>query len=415
MNTINPQILKGFRDFLPVEKRKRDFLTKKVIGVFEQFGFEPLETPTLEPADLLLGKYGTEADKLVYTFEDKGGRKVGLRYDQTVPTARVLAQYQNILPKYFRRYQIQNVFRAEKPQKGRFREFTQCDIDIFGSISPLADAEIMATTYFSFKAIGYPKINLAINDRLTLFQYLKPYETKSVSIFSLIQTIDKLEKLGREKVIEELTKKGLDKKKAEEALVSIMSADPTDNLKKIIDYSVSLGVPKNNIIFSPTLARGLDYYTGMIFEVMLPGYEVGSCGGGGRYNRLIEQLGGVSIPAVGIAFGFDRMVEAADFFKLIPTENLGSQILITVFSEELTEDSLNLAKLLRKNNIKTEVFPSIDKLDKQLKYADRKGIPYVVIIGPEEKEKEIVKLKNMKTGEQKEITIGQLVNNKYDR
>src|SRR5579859_5434391 len=164
------QTLKGFRDFLPLEKRKRDFVRGKIVEIFERFGFEPLETPTLEYASLLLGKYGEEADKLVYTFEDRGERKVGLRYDQTVPTARVLAQYANDLPRFFRRYQIQNVFRADKPQKGRYREFTQCDVDIFGTTSPLADAEILACTYFAFQNVGYPEIELRVNDRQLLFQ-----------------------------------------------------------------------------------------------------------------------------------------------------------------------------------------------------------------------------------------------------
>src|SRR3989337_4262963 len=158
------QTLKGFRDLLPAEKRARDFVTKKLVETFENFGFSPLETPTLEYASLLLGKYGKEADKLVYTFKDRGKREVGLRYDQTVPTARVLAQYQGKLPQYFRRYQIQNVFRAEKPQKGRYREFTQCDIDIFGSTSPIADAEIIACTYFAFQNVGYPQLKIYIND-----------------------------------------------------------------------------------------------------------------------------------------------------------------------------------------------------------------------------------------------------------
>lgn len=409
MNTIKPQTLKGFRDFLPEEKRKRDYLTKKIIEVFELYGFEPLETPTLESADILLGKYGKEADKLVYTFKDRGDREVGLRYDQTVPTARVLAQYQNILPKYFRRYQVQNVFRADKPQKGRFREFTQCDIDIFGSNSPLSDAEIVATTYFAFKAIGYPKIKLVINDRQTLFKYLQPFENKKVNIFSLIQSVDKLEKIGQEKVVEELVKKGLEKSSAEKALEIIKIAKPSENLKLIINYSLTLGIPKEDIVFSSTLARGLDYYTGMIFEVILPGYEIGSCGGGGRYDKLIEQLGGVNIPAVGIAFGFDRMVEAADFFYLIPKENVGSKVLVSVFSQEQVDQSLKIANLLRQNKIKTEVYPNIDRLDKQLKYADKKGIPYVVIIGPEEVEKEVVKVKNMKTGDQKELSQNKLL------
>lgn len=177
-NDQTPQNLKGFRDFLPEEKRCRDFVMEKIKQTFELFGFEPLETPTLEYSSVILGKYGQEADKMVYSFTDKGSRELSLRYDQTVPTARVLAQYQNKIPKYFRRYQIQNVFRSDKPQKGRFREFTQCDIDIFGSTSPLADAEIIACTYFSFKNIGFPNVILRLNDRQILFNVLKPYATE---------------------------------------------------------------------------------------------------------------------------------------------------------------------------------------------------------------------------------------------
>lgn len=171
-NTTQPlQTLKGFRDFLPEEKRNRNFVMEKIKETFEKFGFEPLETPTLEYSSLLLGKYGDEADKLVYTFEDRGGREIGLRYDQTVPTARVLAQYQNELPRYFRRYQMQNVFRADKPQKGRYREFTQCDIDIFGSTASTTDAEIVACTYEAFKNVGFDNLEIRFNDRQLLFPY----------------------------------------------------------------------------------------------------------------------------------------------------------------------------------------------------------------------------------------------------
>ncbi len=408
MNT--PQTLKGFRDFLPEEKRRRDYVMKKIIEVFELFGFDPLETPTLEYASLLLGKYGKEADKLMYTFKDRGDREVALRYDQTVPSARVLSQYQNLLPKYFRRYQIQNVFRADNPQKGRFREFTQCDIDIFGSTSSIADAEIIATTYFAFKNVGYPTVKILINDRQTLFTYLESFVNKKVDVFSLIQTIDKLEKIGKEKVIEELVDKGLIKEEASKALSSIQSAKVSQNLQTIIDYLVNLGVPKESLVFTSTLARGLDYYTGMIFEVMLPEYTAGSCGGGGRYDKLIGQLGGIDIPAVGIAFGFDRMVDAAEVLKIIPEEKSGTQVLVCVFNEETVIESLSIVKKLREENIPTEILPSSsDKLDKQLKYADRKKIPYVVIVGPEEVKKKIVKLKNMKTGEQKELSVKDLI------
>lgn len=381
----------------------------KIIQTFELFGFEPIETPTLEYASLLLGKYGKEADKLVYTFKDRGERELGLRYDQTVPTARVLSQYKNILPKFFRRYQIQNVFRADKPQKGRYREFIQCDIDIFGSNSPVADAEIVSATYFAFKNIGYPQIKVLINDRQTLFDSLKPYVTEQVTIFSLIQSIDKLEKIDQEEVIKELINKGLEKTQAEKALKSIKRATLSPNLKEIINNSVSLGVPKETLVFTSTLARGLDYYTGMIFEVILPEFSESSCAGGGRYDKLIEQLSGINVPAVGIAFGFDRMIEAAEYFKIIPDKNLGSQVLVTVFGQDLLSASLETAYQLRLKGVKTEVYPTIEKIDKQLKYADKQKIPFVIIIGPEEAQKNILKIKNMETGEQKNLSLEQTI------
>lgn len=393
---------KGFRDFLPSEKRKRDFVAEKVKEVFEKFGFEPLETPTIEYANILLGKYGKEADKLVYTFEDKGGRNLGLRYDQTVPTARVLAEYAYSLPAGFRRYQIQNVFRADKPQKGRFREFTQCDIDIFGSKSPVADAEILATTYFSYKNIGFPNVKLKINDRQTLFNTFKNFATPEVNIFSIIQSIDKLDKQTEEDVVKELVSKGLSSESATKCITNLNLATLTDNLSKIIDNAVQLGVPKENIIFDPKLARGLDYYTGMIFEVSVPEYGKNSLGGGGRYDDLIKSLGGPNTPAVGIAFGFDRMVEAADELNLIPQNNAGTKVLVTIFSPELLSNSLIITKSLRENSISTEIYPDENaRLEKQLKYADRKGIPYAIIVGPEEVVKNGFMLKNLETKEQK--------------
>lgn len=405
------QTLKGFRDFLPLEKRKRDFVATKVKEVFEKFGFEPLETPTLEYADLLLGKYGEEADKLVYTFEDRGERKIGLRYDQTVPTARILAQYANVLPKYFRRYQIQNVFRADKPQKGRFREFTQCDIDIFGSSSPTADAEILACTYAAYKNVGYPEVFLKVNDRQTLFTTLSPFATDKVDTFSIIQSIDKLDKQTPEQVTKELVGKGLTQEVAKKILDSIQNAIISDNLSTIIQNATRLGVPEKQIIVSPSLARGLDYYTGMIFEVTISGYEVGSCGGGGRFDKLIGQLGGVDTPAVGIAFGFDRMVEAADEMNLFPKDIFSSaKILVTIFDKKLEEKSLEVSSYLRSNNVSAELWVEAGtKMDKQLKYADQKGIPYVVIIGPEEAEKNIVTLKNLQTREQQQLPLEEVV------
>ena len=328
-----------------------------------------------------------------------------------MPTARILAQYQQILPKYFRRYEIQNVFRAEKPQQGRFREFTQCDIDIFNSTSPIADAEILATTYFAYKNVGYPEIILLINHRTLLFKLLNPFVSDKVNVFSLIQTIDKLEKIGSSGVSEELQKKGLSSEDAQLVVSHVENADnSSDNLKSIIVYAQKLGVPKSVLKFTPYLARGLDYYTGMIFEVVLPGYPAGSCGGGGRYDKLIGQLGEVDVPAVGIAFGFDRMVEAAEYFKIIPEGILKQPILVTIFEENLLNKSLELANILRKNGVTIEVFPAIEKLDKQLKYANKKNLPFVVILGPDEVKNNTVKLKNMKTGEQTTLPVQDLIN-----
>lgn len=403
---ITPQTLQGFRDFLPTEKRKRDWLVKKIIEVFEQFGFEPIETPTLEYASVILGKYGNEADKLVYTFKDRGDREIALRYDQTVPTARILAQYSQQLPKYFRRYQIQNVFRADKPQKGRYREFTQCDIDIFGSTDPLSDAEVIACTYFAYKNIGYPSLKLKINDRSILFDKLEKFATEKVSVLSIIQSIDKLDKISPDDVINELNRKGLTIESGSVALESIKNATLSSNLSEIITLAEKLGVPKDDIIFTPTLARGLDYYTGMIYEVSVPEYGVNSLGGGGRYDKLIGQLGGLDIPAVGIAFGFDRMVDAAEQLGLITTENLSTTVLVTVFDASLSHQSAVMTQSLRNAGIATELHVnSEDKLEKQLKYADRKGIPYVVIQGPEEVSRDVVKLKDMKAKTQQELTL----------
>ncbi len=409
MSKQSVQTLKGFRDFLPAEKIKRDYVTAKVIKTFEQFGFTPLETPTLEYAELLLGKYGDEADKLVYNFEDRGGRKVALRYDQTVPTARVLAQYQSQLPRYFRRYQIQNVFRADKPQAGRYREFTQCDIDVFGTTSPLSDAEIIACTYASFANIGFKDIQLRINDRQVLFTALEPFVNKQVDVFSIIQSIDKLDKMSVDKVVIELVDKGLSQDNAQAALKSIQEAEESTNLTKIIDLSQDLGVPKENLVFTSTLARGLDYYTGMIFEVILPEYGSGSCGGGGRYDKLIDQLGGVDIPAVGIAFGFDRMVEAADKLGLIPNDGTGTQVLVTVFNEESQTKSAQVSNQLRKAGIKTELYPAVDGLGKQFKKADQAQIPYAVIIGEEEIAQDKVSLKNLNSGDQIMMSVEEVI------
>lgn len=405
--TNKPQTLKGFRDFLPDEKLKRDFVQNNIQSTFEAFGFKPIETPTIEYASLLLGKYGKEADKLIYRFQDRGKRDVALRYDQTIPTARVLAQYQDRFPKYFRRYQIQNVFRADKPQKGRFREFTQCDADIFNSESTIADAEIIALFYFIYKNLGFKKITIKYNDRKVLFSTLSQFANKNINVFSLIQTIDKLDKRTKSQVIEELVKKGLATQLANKVLDEITNIQPTKNLSLIIKSAVSLGVPNQALEFSPTLARGLDYYTGLIFEGFVENYQVGSVGGGGRYDNLINQLGGADIKAVGFSLGFDRTVEALDQQIKIPTTTSSTKVLVTIF--ESKKASLKLANQLRQNQINTEIFPQKSPIKKQFKYADQNNIPFVCVIGPNELKTNQVTLKNMKSGKQTTLPLDKLI------
>lgn len=406
MTTV--QTLKGFRDFLPEEKRKRDFVAQKMRTVYQRFGFSPLETPTLEYADLLLGKYGEEADKLVYKFLDRGEREVALRYDQTVPTARILAQYQNELPKYFRRYQIQNVFRADKPQRGRYREFTQSDCDIFGSTSPIADAEILAVFYAVYKELGLGSLVIELNDRQTLFGTLGVFANPKTDVFSLCQTIDKSDKLSEADLTAELLNKGLNTQQVTNLYYALKNAEMSSELAKIVDNAVALGVPREALKFNPKLARGLDYYTGLIFEGRVPEYPVGSVGGGGRYDSLIEQLAGVTMPAVGFGIGFDRTVEAVEQQGLIPTEVSTAQVMVTVF-EGFEQTALSAAQKLRKNGVSVEVFPGVEKLGKQFKLADQKSIPFAVIVGEQEVANNQLQLKNLQSGEQQQLTLEQVV------
>jgi histidyl-tRNA synthetase len=404
-----PQLLKGFRDFLPKDKQARDFVMGKITETFKQFGFEPIETPTIEYKSTIMGKYGDEADKLVYSFTDNGDREVALRYDQTVPTARFIVNNFNELSFPFRRYQMQNVFRADKPQRGRYREFTQCDIDIFGSTDPMADAEVLACTYAAYKAIGFQAVQISVNDRQTLLSVLKPYETDTVNVFSIIQTIDKMDKLPKEEVIAELERKGLTNVSAVQALSDLLSVQPSAALEKIMSLAETLGVRSAELSFDPTLARGLDYYTGMIFEVRIPEFTVGSVCGGGRYDNLIEQLSGLDMPAVGMAVGFDRTVEAAVQFGLIPSTIDDKSVLVTIFDESLAGESAKIAKTLRDQGISVELYPKFAKLEKQLKYADKKGIRYVVVIGSQEVDQGKIQIKDLQSGEQQLLTIDEFL------
>jgi len=390
------QTLKGFRDFLPAEARKRQYVINTLRDVFASYGYDPLETPTLEYEEILTGKYGEEGDKLVYRFEDNGGRKVAMRYDQTVPLSRVVAQYQNELPMPFKRYQVQPVWRAENTQRGRFREFLQCDIDAVGTTSPFSDAEILAIISDSYEALGFKDFRIIVNDR-SLFTNLPP---KAITV------IDKLKKIGLDEVKKELQELNV----SPEKLDSLLSSKIPENLQTIIDAAKELGVPEKRIVFEPTLARGLDYYTGIIMEVEVEGYTVGSLGGGGRYDNLIGIFAGRTIPAVGFAFGFDRVVEAMQEQNLFPEGLITTQVMVTIFSQELLDNSIEVTYKLRASGINTELYLDPQaKMEKQLKYADQKGINFVVIIGTDETKNDKVTLKNLRTREQKTLALEEAI------
>jgi histidyl-tRNA synthetase len=394
---IEPRTLKGFRDFLPQDVRKRQYVIQILKKVFESYGFEPLETPSLEYADVLKGKYGEE-EKLMYELTTKGGDEAALRYDQTVPLARVVAQYPE-LPKPFKRYQIQSVFRGENTQKGRYREFVQCDADVIGSTSPLADAEILALVLDIYKVLGLD-VMIKINDRANFETLDKKY----------VAAIDKLEKIGESAVLSEMIEKGMDEKDAKEALASLQNKFLTDHLRKILDVLKSMGKDISKISYEPTLARGLDYYTGMIFETIAEGSS-GSLCSGGRYDNLIGTFGEEQIPAVGFGLGFDRTIEILEEKNLLPDLSSTAKILVTIFNETTAKESQELAQFLREQNIKTDLYLGEDaKLEKQLKYADKKQIPFVAILGPQEIKDRKVNLKNLQNGSQITISQEELIN-----
>ncbi len=360
MNTVEPKLLKGFRDFLPQTAVKRQYIINIIKDLFHIFGFEPLETPTLEYEEILLGKYGDEGDQLMYRFEDLGKRKVAMRYDKTVPLARVIAQYQDEIPLPFKRYQIQTVFRAENTQKGRFREFLQCDADIVGSVSPLADAEVLALVFTIFQKLGI-RIVIKMNDRALL----KTIPSRALPI------PDKLNKVGEENVLKEMQEKGFSQDDASSILKDIKSLKASVYLKEIHEIYTRMGLAKESLQFEATLVRGLNYYTGLIF-----------------------------------AIGFDRTFQVLEDLHLFPDSLTATQVLITIFSSEYKNNSLEITARLRKQNIAAELY--LDEnvpMNKQMKYAAQKGIPFVIIVGPEEAEKGLISLRNMKNHTQKHISL----------
>jgi histidyl-tRNA synthetase len=433
---------KGTRDYLPAQIRARDRVVATVKRVFESFGYAPLETPALERLDVLTGKYGDEADRLIFRIlkrgaaGERGQADLGLRYDLTVPLARVMAANQD-LPKPFKRYQIQPVWRAERPQRGRFREFVQCDVDCVGTASVLADAEMIAVMHETLAALGFTDYRISLNHRKILSAFMDyagvPAESKS----GTIREIDKLDKVGRDGVEAGLAGIGISKPAADEIIGVLF--DPKNNgsyqyyipaakaytdynkgygegfegcseMEKLAEYVIEgFGVPDDVLSFDLHMARGLDYYTGPIYEAYVAEGGLGSVAGGGRYDRLIAQLGGPDLPATGTSFGLERittLLAARD----VAGEGGPADVLVAVYDESVLKDALNVAAEIRAAGTTCEVYlgPAA-KLAKQFSYADAKGIPFVVVVGPDEVARNVVQVKELASREQKEVPRAGLV------
>jgi histidyl-tRNA synthetase len=414
---IEPQIPKGFRDFLPQQMMLRRAIMRTMSGIFERYGFVPLDTPCLEYARTLEGKYGEEGDKLIYRFEDRGGRAVALRYDLTIPLARVAAMYQ--LPKPFKRYQIAPVWRADKPQKGRFREFYQCDIDIIGESTACADAELLCVAHAVLQALGFDNYLIRINNRKILNALAGRLGIDTERIPDFLRALDKLDKTGPEAVLQDMRAQGLLTGDAErivrehllgegdnfEAVAALVAgtedgAAGLGELELIERVLAADGVDARYYKKDISLARGLDYYTGPIFEVVVTEPRIGSILGGGRYDGLIGLFTKQSMPATGISFGLERLVTVMEELGMHAQKGSLTQVLVTQFSAELLDDGVRLAALLRRAGLNTELYHAPDKLKKQLSYAAARNIPAVVVLGPDEARDGRATLKNMLTGDQ---------------
>lgn len=397
MNRTNLRNVKGFKDYLPVDAKRRRLVVGKLSAVFERYGFEPLETPTLEYASTLEGKYGAE-EKLIYKFETPGDDKVALKYDQTVPLARVIAQYgprgDQLLSIPFKRFQIQSAFRGENTQKGRYREFLQCDVDIIGIDSPLADAEILTVAIESYKALGLD-VTIQINDRGSL----KEYDPKTLS------AIDKLKKIGEEGVINALVENGCSRDQGRVILEKICTTSPSQRLITVMGIMEKLDY--TNIVFTPTLIRGLDYYTGIIIEVVVKSDpESSSLGGGGRWDEMIGRFSGVDMPAVGFSFGVDRIIEAMAEQGLF-TNDQGQGVLVTIPSLELESKAMAIWNQLQKSGISAELWlDTTTDLSKQFKYAETKNLEYVVMI---EGDNEQINLKKLSDGSSHKMSVSETI------
>lgn len=419
--------LSGFRDMLAGQMLSRDEVLGKITSVYERYGFTPLKTPALERFEVLAGKYGDEGNQLMYHFEDQGGRQVALRYDLTVPLARVVAAYGPQLPSPYKRYAVGDVWRGESPQAGRYREFTQFDADIVGSSSYLADAEILAMMMDAMQAVG-AAVTIRVNDR-RLFDGLA--ESCGISgqtdFLKLVTIIDKIDKNGRDSVLGEIEAVfgaeaggmvgrylalegdiGVKLDQAAALLASDTAQAGIAGLRQIFTV-LAAGGYSSGIVFDQTIARGLNYYTGTVFETSLNDLPaIGSVCSGGRYDGLIESLGGPATPAVGTSVGVDRLMEGLRQLNLLNAKRTRTEVFVANLDSGLDEQRFALVQNLRSRGIAAEMFYEERKLGKQLQAAEKLGVNKVIIYGTQEAERGVVVVKDLTSGEQQEVPLGEL-------
>ena len=444
-----PSIPKGTRDFSPAVMLKRNYIIEVIKKSFKTFGFLPIETPSMENLPTLMGKYGEEGDRLIFKILNSGDylKKVNLnsdfeakkmmpkisekalRYDLTVPFARYVVQHQNDIALPFKRYQIQPVWRADRPQKGRFREFYQCDADVVGSDSLLYEVELIQLYDKVFTDLKLPSV-IKFNNRKILSGIAEVIGEED-KLIDMTVAIDKLDKIGIDKVKDEMLEKGIsslavekldpllnmqgaisEKLKTMRDVLSnsVVGLEGVDEIQKVIDKLSVLGLESTEIDFDLTLARGLNYYTGSIFEVQAKGVQMGSIGGGGRYDDLTGIFGLKNMPGIGISFGLDRIYLVLEELNLFPNlEADYTQVLFVNFGEQEADYCLKALQKLRNAGINSELYPDAAKMKKQMNYANKKGIPYVVLVGEDEMKTGQLTVKNMNDGSQTSQTLEEMI------
>jgi len=452
MSNIKPSLAKGTRDFSPLEMVKRNYIFDTIKTVFKKYGYAEIQTPSMENLSTLTGKYGDEGDKLIFKILNSGDylskvkpemlaqaqsnamissiSEKALRYDLTVPFARYVVMHQNEISLPFKRFQVQPVWRADRPQKGRYREFYQCDVDVVGSDSLLNEAEFILIYQEALSNLGLKDFTIKINNRKIL-SGIAEVIGKPELIIDMTVAIDKLDKIGLDGVTKELIGRGFTEQDIEklkpvillegtneqklESLKSVLGASATglagiQEIETVFEYVKAMlgsgSVLNPDVELDITLARGLNYYTGCIFEVKTNEVAMGSIGGGGRYDDLTGMFGLKGLTGVGISFGADRIYDVLEELKLFPgTAAVGTRVLISNFDPEAERYALPIAQQLRKAGIASELYPSSAKLKKQMSYADAKNIPYVILIGSEEMQSGLLTIKNMQSGDQQKLSL----------